>query len=82
MTANFTKVFQILATILQVLNGVNIASVPPKWQAAFTGFLSVAQTIQGVAAHYYTPAGNAISTTGAVTSTTGAVVANVPTAKQ
>jgi hypothetical protein len=83
MTATTTKIFQLLATVLQILNAVNVAQLPAKWQAAFTGILTIAQAIQGVAAHYFTPGGNAIDgTTGQVTSTGGTVVANVPVTKQ
>lgn len=82
MNATTTKVFQAIATLLQILNAVNVAQLPVKWQAAFTGLLTVAQAVQGVAAHYFTPAGNSINTAGQVTSSTGSVIASVPATKQ
>ena len=61
MTANVTIWLQILATILQVLNAVNVAGLPKDWQAAFTGLLTIGQAVQGVVAHYYTPTGVSIT---------------------
>jgi len=61
MTAKITIWFQILATVIQVLNAVNVAQLPPNWQAAFTGLLTIAQAVQGVVAHYYTPSGVSIT---------------------
>ena len=61
MTANVTIWLQILATILQVLNAVNVAQLPPKWQVAFTGLLTIGQAVQGIVAHYYTPTGVSIT---------------------
>ena len=61
MTAKITIWFQILATVIQVLNAVNVAQLPPNWQAAFTGLLTIAQAVQGVVAHYYTPTGVSIT---------------------
>ena len=61
MTANVTIWLQILATILQVLNAVNVAQLPPKWQVAVTGLLTIGQAVQGIVAHYYTPTGVSIT---------------------
>ena len=83
MTSATSKVVQIIAVILQVLNAVNVSQLPPKWQAAVTGVITVFQSIMGVLAHYYTPAGNAISgVTGNVTTTQGEILTKVPTTKQ
>lgn len=67
MTANTTIVLQIIATVVQVLNAVNVVGLPPKWQAAFTGLLTVAQAVQGVIAHYFTPTGVPITTGATIT---------------
>lgn len=60
MTASANKIMQVAATVLQVLNAVNVSGLPPKAQYAFTGILSAFQAIIGVVAHYYTPEGNKI----------------------
>jgi hypothetical protein len=67
MTANTTIILQILATILQVLNAINVSQLPVKWQAGVTGLLTVAQAVQGVVAHYYTPSGVLVTTGTTVT---------------
>lgn len=56
MTSNFTKIFQILATIVQIGNVVG-SFTPAKWQPVVTGVVSVLQTVQGTVAHYYNPDG-------------------------
>ncbi len=67
MSVNVTIALQILATILQVLNAVNVAQIPTNWQAAFTGLLTILQAVQGIIAHYYTPSGVSITTGTTVT---------------
>jgi hypothetical protein len=67
MTATWTIILQIIATALQVLNAINIAQLPTKWQAGATGLLTVLQAVQGIIAHYYTPSGVAITTGTTVT---------------
>jgi hypothetical protein len=82
MSANTTILLQIFATIIQVLNAVNVAGLPAKWQVAFTGILAALQAIEGIIAHYFTPAGNSISgTTGQVKDSAGTTVATVPVTK-
>jgi hypothetical protein len=71
MTAKTGLFLQILATILQVLNAVNVAQLPTKWQAAFTALLTIGQAIQGVVAHYYTPTGVSITPGASITTTQG-----------
>ena len=61
MSANVTIWLQIFATFFQVLNAVNVAQLPPKWQVAFTGLLTIGQAVQGIVAHYYTPTGVSIT---------------------
>jgi hypothetical protein len=84
MTSTFTQFYQAFLIFLQVLNAINPEGLPVGWRNAFTGLLSAAMAIQGVLAHYYTPAGNKIDgTTGAVTAAgTTTVIANVPATKQ
>lgn len=67
MTSKFTIWFQILATVIQVLNAVDVAHLPVTWQAGFTALLTVAQAVQGVVAHYYTPTGVSITPGSTVT---------------
>jgi hypothetical protein len=67
MTSNFTIWFQILATVIQVLNAVDVAHLPATWQAGFTALLTIAQAVQGVVAHYYTPTGVSITPGSTVT---------------
>lgn len=67
MTKNFTIFVQIVAILLQVLNAVNIAQLPAKWQATFMGILTVAQAAQAVIAHQYTPTGILITPGATVT---------------
>lgn len=57
MTINVNVIVQILATLIQVLNAVNVAQLPKNWQAGFTGALTIFQAIMGIIAHYYTPTG-------------------------
>jgi hypothetical protein len=61
VTATTTKFVQIFGTVLQVLNAVNVAGLPSKWQAAFTGALSALQAVEGIIAHYSTPDGQSLS---------------------
>jgi hypothetical protein len=61
MTSTVSIIVQILATLLQVFNAVNVAGLPVKWQAGFTGLLTIVQAIVGVVAHYYTPSGISIT---------------------
>jgi hypothetical protein len=61
MTSNVSLVIQILATIVQVLNAVNVAGLPKGWQAGFTGLLTVLQAVIGTISHYYTPTGVSIT---------------------
>ena len=62
MTATFTKIIQAIAILLQFLNAVNVAGLPQKWRVAFTEIMTIAQAIQAIAAHYFTPTGEKIST--------------------
>jgi hypothetical protein len=71
MTADTTIILQIIATILQVLNAVNVSQLPPKWQAAITGLLTILQAVQGIIAHYYTPSGVSLTPGSTVTTTQG-----------
>jgi hypothetical protein len=57
MTVNVNVFVQVLATILQVMNAVNVAQLPAKWQAGFTGAFTIFQAVMGIIAHYYTPTG-------------------------
>lgn len=84
MNSSVNIILQSLAVFLQVLNSIDVAKLPPKWQGIVTALLTAGQAAAGIAAHYYTPAGNSISpSTGAVKSaTTGETVAHVPTVKQ
>jgi hypothetical protein len=81
MTISATVIMQALAVILQILNGFNVASLPPKYQYGFTALLTALQGAQAIVAHYYTPGGTAIgaaSTTVTVGGTT--TLANKPQA--
>jgi len=60
VTATTTKFVQLFATVLQVLNAVNVAGLPTKWQAAFTGIVAAVQAVEGIIAHYSTPEGTSI----------------------
>jgi hypothetical protein len=68
MTSTVGLIVQILAVIIQVLNAVNVAGLPTKWQAGFTGLLTIVQAVMGILAHYYTPTG--VSITAGTTVTT------------
>lgn len=77
MTVSTTIILQALATILHILNGFNVASLPPKWQYGFTAALAALQGLQAVFAHYYTPAGTSLNAPGTTvtTATTGTIPA-------
>jgi hypothetical protein len=77
MTSTVSIFIQVLATILQVLNAVNVTGLPVKWQAAFTGLLTVGQAVVGTISHYYTPAGTSLAAPGTTVTTpaTGTVLA-------
>lgn len=57
MTTTFTIAYQIILGMIQLLNAVNLASLPTKWQGIITTALSVAMGVQGILAHFYTPTG-------------------------
>ena len=61
MTSTVSIYVQVLATILQVLNAVNVAGLPTKWQSGFTGLVTIVQAVVGIIAHYYTPSGVSIT---------------------
>jgi hypothetical protein len=71
MTKNVTLFVQIVAIILQVLNAVNVAQLPTGWQATFAGILTIAQAVQALIAHYYTPTGESISVGSSIVTAAG-----------
>jgi len=77
MTSTVTIILQVLATLLQILNGFNVANLPAKWQFGFMTLLAALQGLQGIIAHYYTPSGVALTspTTTVTTAATGTVPA-------
>jgi len=76
MPVSTTVILQGLAIVLQILNGFNVASLPPKWQFGFTSLVAALQGLEGVIAHYYTPAGTSLNAPGTtVTTNIGGTVA-------
>jgi hypothetical protein len=67
MTAATGIWIQILMTLAQVLNAVNVTGLPKNWQAAFTGLLTVIMAVIGVVQHYYTPSGVKITAGSTIT---------------
>lgn len=57
ITSGFTKASQILALILQVLNSINVAGLPAKWQYGFTAGLGMLQMVGAILAHNHNPDG-------------------------
>jgi hypothetical protein len=72
MTSTFTIVAQVIASILQVLNAINVAQLPVKWQLGFTTLLTILQAVQGAVAHYYTPSGVSLAHPATTVTTTAA----------
>jgi hypothetical protein len=71
MTSTVNIWVQILVTLAQVLNAINVASLPKNWQAAFTGLFTIVQAVLGVIAHYYTPSGVSITAGSTITTKEG-----------
>jgi hypothetical protein len=65
MTINFTIIYQIVLTIIQVLNALNAVQFQPAIAQKVTPILAIAltiaQAVQGVIAHFYTPTGVSIT---------------------
>lgn len=76
MPVSATVILQGLAIVLQILNGFNVMALPTKWQYGFTAVLAGLQGLQGVIAHYYTPAGTSLNAPG--TTVTTATAGTVP----
>lgn len=79
MTSTVSIFIQVLATLVQVLNAVNVAQLPAGWQVAATGILTVLQAVVGTIAHYYTPAGTSLAAPGTTVTTSATTTAPAQT---
>lgn len=61
MTSKFTKIFQAIASVVQITNLVT-AFIPAEYKPVLSGFLTILQGIQAIMAHYHNPDGTVVET--------------------